>query len=81
MNSGQLELGLWKDLPWAGKSPRALTRGYSFLFLRPEPPRHEVFFDPEQLELWPIDLATKREEPPGFSRGASLLLEPFEGGQ
>ena len=72
----QLKLGLWRDQPWDGLSPRALTRGYSFLFLRQKPPRHEVFFDPEQLEFWPVDRATQMEEPPPFLAGAPLLLEP-----
>ena len=47
-----LELGV-VSLPWDGKSPRSLTRVQSSLFLRQEPPGHEVGLDPAQLELWP----------------------------
>jgi len=74
----QLRLELdWGCEPWEGRTPRSLTSARKALFLRPEPHRHEVFFDPEQLELWPLDRATQREEPPPFFRaGASLLLEP-----
>ncbi len=72
----QLELGLWKDQPWAGKSPRSLTRAFIPLFLRQKPPSHEVFFDPEQLELWPIDRPHREKSPRRAAAGASLLLEP-----
>jgi len=77
VNSDQLRLRLFDDLPWDGVSPRFLTRGFIPLFLRQKPPSHEVFFDPEQLELWPEASATQREEPqPELVRvGASLLLK------
>ncbi len=52
--SDQLRLELFKGVPWDGKSPRVLTKGGKALFLRQKPPSHEVFVDPEQLELWPI---------------------------
>jgi len=76
MNSDQLNLDLWPGVPWGGQSPWSLTRSHSSLFLRQKPPSHEVFFDPEQLELWPLTLATKKERAPLVLRGASLLLEP-----
>ncbi len=48
----QLELNLFPGEPWGGRSPRALTKGSNALFLRPEPPSHEVgYADPDQLEL------------------------------
>ncbi len=48
----QLELDLFPGEPWGGHSPRGLTRARSPLFLRPEPPGHEVEVDPLQLVLW-----------------------------
>ena len=74
--SDQLNLPLFEGVPWEGQSPRALTRARKALFLRPEPPRHEVFFDPEQLELWPVHRGHKDRRAPLILRGASLLLEP-----
>ena len=71
----QLDLELFRDEPWGGQSPRVLTRGFRALSLRPEPPRHEVFFDPEQLVLWPID-GPHRARAPELGSGAPLLLEP-----
>ncbi len=71
----QLELDLFPEVPWNGHSPRALTRRHIPLFLRQKPPSHEVFFDPEQLELWPESLATQREGPPRISEGAPLLVD------
>jgi len=50
--SGQLELDLFPGVPWAGKSPRALTRAQIHLSLRREPPGHAVCVDPMQLSLW-----------------------------
>jgi len=44
------------------------------LNLRPEPARREVYRDPEQLELWPVELAAKRKGLWKHS-GAPLLLE------
>ncbi len=70
----QFELDLFPDEPWGGHSPRALTRARSGLFLRQEPPRHEVETDPLQLmlPLWEKDDEGKRG--PGQDGGASLLL-------
>ena len=73
----QFRLDLFRGLPWDGQDPRALTRASSALFLRPEPHRHEVFFDPEQQEFWPVDQPPREKGPTRSSRGASLLLEPF----
>ncbi len=70
----QLDLRLdWGPEPWNGFAPRALTRGFSALFLRPEPPGHEVFFDPEQLELFPKE-GRQAERLPAVSPGAPLIL-------
>ena len=74
--SGQFELDLFPEEPWRGHAPRALTRGRTALFLRPEPHRHEVFFDPEQLELWPVQVPHRKKSLRRSSAGASLLLEP-----
>ena len=79
MNSDQLELALFEELPWQGRSPRVLTKGFIPLFLRQKPPSHEVFFDPEQLELWPIDRPHREKSLRRKAPGASLLL-PLKGG-
>ena len=70
----QLELALFTGVPWNGIDPRFLTRGRKVLFLRPEPPCHEVFFDPEQIMMWKLVGHQEAERPPGFSRGAPSLL-------
>jgi len=72
----QLELDLFPQEPWGGRSPRGLTKGRSRLFLRPEPQGHEVMIerDPLQVEIWPIDLPTLREKPPQRFGGAPSLL-------
>jgi len=69
------QLWLWDGEPWEGVAPRALTAVAFGLFLRQKPPRHEVFFDPEQLELWPVDGATQREGSRRVSPGAPLLVD------
>ncbi len=77
MNSSQLVLELdWGKEPWQGRTPRSLTGAPKVLFFRQKPPSHEVFFDSEQLEFWPVEKATQKEEPRAISPGASLLLEP-----
>jgi len=71
----QLELPLFAGEPWAGRSPRVLTKGYIPLFLRRKPQKDERFFvDPEQLDLF---RAAKRG--PRRSAGAPLLI-PLKGG-
>ncbi len=73
----QLELDLFPGEPWNGQAPRALTKSRTALFLRPEPHRHEVFFDADQLELWPVHVPHRKKSPRRSTAGASLLLEPF----
>ncbi len=74
----QLRLDLFHDVPWDGRSPRGLTRVGLGLYLRPEPPSHEVYFDPEQLEIWPVDRPPREKSlPTVVCGGASLLLEPY----
>ena len=75
----QLQLELYPGVPWAGRSPRALTVARKALFLRPEPPSHEVFFDLEQLEFWQIEPAAKREGPRRYVGAPLLLPLPEEG--
>ncbi len=61
-----------RRLPWRGRSPRELTRGFKALFLGHTPREHERFFaSPDQYEL---ELATKKG--PRRPAGASLLIEP-----
>ena len=71
----QLRLDLFKGVPWDGRSPRGLTGEGKGLYLRPEPYLHEVrTMDPEQLELWPVEVPTLKEKPPRFVyEGAPLL--------
>ncbi len=69
--SVQLELPFseWQGEPWAGRSPRTLTRGYLGLFLRREPEQHASFFvDPNQIDMWPA-----AENVPWVYQGAPLL--------
>ncbi len=71
----QLRFSLdWGKEPWEGRSPRSLTKVAILLFLRPEPPGHEVFFDPEQYDLWPDDVATQKDGAPSVL-GAPLLVD------
>ena len=79
VNSEQLQLDLFPDEPWGGWSCRALTRVRSLLFLRPEPPRHEVYVDPAQCLLWPESVRPPRGKRPQPTAGASLLL-PLKAG-
>ena len=74
-DSDQYELDLFPELPWNGRSPRGLTKAVSVLFLRPEPPGHEVEADPMQLDFFHSQRrATKRNRAPGKQPGAPLLL-------
>ncbi len=66
----QLELDLFPGEPWSGLSPRVLTRGNKLLYLRPEPPGHEVACDPAQLELWPIHRPSRKK---GHYRRTSVM--------
>ena len=52
---GQLSLDLFPGEPWGGRSPRGLTRVTASVIFEPARPPHEVFFDPEQFELWRAD--------------------------
>ncbi len=76
----QLLLGLGEgflreasSLPWGGRSPRALTKGYERFILKTQgakgcPP----FRDPAQFELWPAG----QKGPQVLYLGAPLLVEP-----
>jgi len=70
----QLELQLFPGVPWDGKAPRALTVARKALLLRQKPPSHEVFVDPEQLELWPIEGPHGKKASPAPAGGAPLLM-------
>ncbi len=72
----QFRLDLFRGVPWNGRSPRGLTRVGLGLYLRPEPPVREVFFDPEQLELWPVDRPPVKKGPFVYE-GAPLLSGSF----
>ncbi len=71
----QLRLDLFQREPWDGQCPRVLTRRFIPLFLRQEPPSHEVFFDADQYDLWrPIGHTEKKAPLRRSSRGAPSLL-------
>ncbi len=65
-------LRLFEGVPWEGRSPRGLTRGRFALFSSQSAPPHEVFFDREQLEFWPVD-GNKEIHTVPLSRGAVPL--------
>jgi len=51
----QLELGLFPNEPWEGRSPRVLTRGHLGVIFKPQGVRARVVFsDRSQLELFPV---------------------------
>ncbi len=70
----QLTLGLYKGVPWDGRSPRVLTRGRLGLIFKTRvvPPRGFPEMDPRQLSLWPEE-PTLKEGPPRYV-GAPLLM-------
>ncbi len=76
LNSEQLELDLFPGIPWNGRSPRGLTRPHYSVFLRPEPPRHEVkMHDPAQIVLSLAEAATLKKKPlQRLAAGAPLLI-------
>ena len=49
----QLELDLFPGEPWAGKSPRALTRVGLGLIFKAQAVRARVSFDERQLDFFP----------------------------
>ncbi len=71
----QLRLRLFESVPWDGRDPRGLTRGRNVLFLRQEPPCHEVYSDPAQLEFWPVDGHHRRNAEPILIGAAPLVPE------
>ena len=63
-------------VPWDGRSPRGLTRvALSRIFKAQAAKSVCDLVCPGQLEFSWLD----QKGPPGFSRGAPLLLEPEEG--
>ena len=69
-----LSLGVGHSLPWDGRSPRALTRGYGRFTLQPRAEKSVSDFvsDEDQFDLWlPMKKAPRRY------RGAPLLV-PFK---
>ncbi len=64
-----LSLGVGHSLPWEGRSPRALTRGYKRFTLKTQVAKSTSdFVDPGQYDLWlPIKKA------PWIYQGAPLL--------
>ena len=77
----QLELALGEEflvgassLPWSGRSPRALTRGYKRFTLKAQAKKSMRDFvrDENQFDLW---LPVKKV--PWVLQGAPLLQEPY----
>ncbi len=78
----QLRLDLFKGVPWDGRRPRGLTRVQIELSLRQEPPRHEVYMDPAQLEVWPGSVRpSRRKKAPTGSVGGARSLLPLKKGR
>ncbi len=75
------QLWLWPDEPWNGQSPRVLTAARNPLFLRQEPPRHEVDPDPLQLEIWPLPVKATLKKKAAPKQGAASLLLPLKAGR
>ena len=70
-----LSLGVGHSLPWGGRSPRALTRGYERFTLKAQAEKSASgFLDPEQCDLW-----LPKNKAPRIYRGAPLLV-PLKGG-
>jgi len=60
-------------LPWAGQSPRSLTRASKALFLRRKPQKDDCFFvDVSQLDMFPEAM----EMPLRYEGAPSLLPLP-----
>jgi len=75
----QLELDLFRGVPWNGHSPRGLTRGHLAVILKARAEGSvSVFVDREQLLLWPeLEVKARRHASPS----APLLLPlPWEDG-
>jgi len=72
----QLRLDLFRGVPWDGQSLRGLTKVSNVLYLRREPPGHEVEPDPLQLELWPVAGRARYKKATAQRAGAPLLVEP-----
>jgi len=78
----QLELRLGEEflvgaarLPWGGRSPRALTRGYERFILKAQAKKSvRDSVDPNQYDLW---LSTKKA--PWLYQGAPLLQDLHKG--
>ena len=77
MNSEQLSLRLdWSGVPWEGRSPRVLPRGYNSLFLRREPQKDaRQIIDPKQIDMFNAGSTGPRK-----SSGAPSLLPLPRGG-
>ena len=71
VNSEQLDLGLFKEEPWDGRSPRSLTRVGLGLFSEQERQKSDRFFvDPDQTDMF----RRRQKKAPRVSRGAPLLV-------
>ncbi len=69
----QLELDLFKGVPWGGRSPRALTRVALSIIFKPEGVREDsIFFDMRQIDLF------KKSGPRRFAGASPLLPLPWE---
>ena len=63
-----------QPVPWGGRSPRALTRGYELGILKAQAAKEHGRIDLSvQIEMWP-----ERQKDPFVYEGAPLLGSPLD---
>ena len=70
----QLELDLFPGEPWAGRSPRALTRGRLGLIFNARGAGRELRPDPLQLPIWPVSSRRTKKKAVSGELTAPLLV-------
>ncbi len=75
----QLELGLFRNEPWEGRSPRVLTRGRLGVIFNPrgEKSTSDFVIDPLQMDLFPRREAHRKRSPERRPSFAAALLIPL----
>ncbi len=77
----QLELGLFVNEPWEGKSPRGLTRGHLGIIFNPRGEKKDACgrLQPSQLLLWPAKKDPELRLERGSFTAETLLPLPGRG--